>query len=363
MDLSKAFDTLDHGILSRKLHCYGVRGVALNWFNDYLSCRKQYVSYESVESSLLPIKCGVPQGSILGPLLFLLYVNDISNSTTSLQYILFADDTNVFSSNSDFQSLQRILNTELPKLSTWFKSNKLSLNLKKTNFIHFQSRKNKNDNPQPEIIIDGEHLEKKESTKFLGTVINENLRWSDHVLYISKRVSRTVGLLYKLKHYVPLNILYMLYNSLILPYISYCNILWADSKVYTDKMLLLQKKAIRVCSNVGYREHSDPLFAKLKTLKVSDINFLQKALFMFRLYNDLLPSNFPSLFRLNKDIHTYPTRQSNKYHLSNPKTAMAMKSIRHSGPDIWNSLSVDIRNSKSIHSFKKSVKSMLLSKY
>ena len=363
MDLSKAFDTLDHKVLSSKLHYYGVRGVALDWFNDYLSGRKQYVSYESVDSSLLPMKCGVPQGSVLGPLLFLLYVNDISNSTTSLQYIIFADDTNVFCSNSDFRSLQRILNTELPKLSLWFRSNKLSLNLKKTNYIHFQSRKNATDKPIPEIVLDGEYLEKKQNTKFLGTIINENLKWSDHVHYVSKRVSRTVGLLYKLKHYVPLNILYMLYNSLILPYMSYCNILWADSKVYTDKMLLLQKKAIRVCTNAGYRDHTDPLFARLKTLKVTDINFLQKALFMFRLHNDSLPSHFPPMFCLNRNIHTYPTRQSNKYHLCNPKTTMAMKSIRHSGPDIWNSLSVDIRNLKSVYTFKKSVKSILLSKY
>ena len=117
-------------------------------------------------------------------------------------------------------------------------------------------------------------------------------------------------------------------------------------------MLLLQKKAIRVCTNAGYRDHTDPLFARLKTLKVTDINFLQKALFMFRLHNDSLPFHFPPMFCLNRDIHTYPTRQSNKYHLCNPKTTMAMKSIRHSGPDIWNSLSVDIRNNEVVIFFQ-----------
>ena len=129
MDLSKVFDTLDHAILKRKLEHYGLRGVALQWFKNYLTNRKQYVYYDSTDSELLLIKCGVPQGSILGPLLFLIYVNDISYSSNALQYILFADDTNVFCSNSDFNTLLRTINSELPNLSKWFKSNKLSINL------------------------------------------------------------------------------------------------------------------------------------------------------------------------------------------------------------------------------------------
>ena len=196
---------------------------------------------------------------------------------------------------------------------------------------------------------------KKQNTKFLGTIINENLKWSDHVDYISKKVSSTVGLLYKLKHYVPLNILCMLYNSLILPYMSYCNILWADSKVYSDKILLLQKKAIRISAGAGFRDHTQPLFVKLKSLTVSDINFLQTSLFMYRHNSNLLPISFSSMFRRNNDVHTYPTRQAASIHLCNPRTALAhtCKYVRHNGPDVWNSLSTDTRNLLTIHSLKK----------
>ena len=185
MDLSKAFDTLDHAILIRKLEYYGLRGVTIQWFKNYLTNRKQYVYYDSIESELLPIECGVPQGSILGPLLFFIYVNDISYSSNALQYILFADDANVFCSNSDLNTLLRTINTELPKLSKWFKSNKLSLNLKKIFFIYFQNRKTNNDIPPLEIILDGRPLDKQENAKFLR-VLNENLRWNIHVQNISK---------------------------------------------------------------------------------------------------------------------------------------------------------------------------------
>ncbi len=131
IDLSKAFDTINHKILLSKLQYYGIRGVPLLWFDSYLTNRKQYVYYNNVSSSKSDIKCGVPQGSILGPLLFLLYINDIVKSSSILQFIIFADDTNLFFSSKNFIDLARTVNAELVKLSDWFCANKLSLNVKK----------------------------------------------------------------------------------------------------------------------------------------------------------------------------------------------------------------------------------------
>ena len=167
----------------------------------------------------------------------------------------------------------------------------------------------------------------------------------------------------KLRHFLPEKTLLLLYNSLVLPYISYCNIVWANSYSSTNPIILLQKKAIRICAGADYRAHTDPLFYKQNLLKVFDIHFLQTAIFMFRYNLNRLPLYFMNMFQFNKQIHSYSTRHATNIHLSNPRTLLAHKSIRHSGPDVWNSLSSEIRGTRSLYSFKQSVKNMLFTSY
>ena len=192
------------------------------------------------------VRYGVPQGSILGPLLFFIYVNDISNVSTLLQYILFADDANIFCSNSNLESLVQTLNTELPKLSNWFKCNKLSLNLGKTNFIHFKTRAH-TEETNISLKIDSISIQQKKNTKFLGIYIDECLSWHEHVRDLSRVLSRYIGVMYKLKPFVPLSILFIIYNSFIHSRISYCNIVWAINRLNTDGIFRLQKRVMRLC--------------------------------------------------------------------------------------------------------------------
>ena len=170
IDLSKAFDTINHSILLQKLRHYGIRGVTLDWFASYLSNRKQFVSINNENSDYNTINCGVPQGSILGPVLFLLYINDIVECSKLLYFLLFADDTNLFYSCDKLDKLITTVNRELMNLATWFRANKLSLNVDKTNFMIFGHKKI----PQgcPPFSIDGSIIKGVDSTKFLGVLID-----------------------------------------------------------------------------------------------------------------------------------------------------------------------------------------------
>ena len=137
IDLKKAFDTVDHSILLRKLDHYGIRGIALEWFNSYLFNRQQFVSFNGHSSVMRNVTCGVPQGSVLGPLLFLIYINDLPNISKVLKFFLFADDTNIYYESSNLLQIEKVMNKELNKLYQWLCVNRLSLNISKTRFLIF----------------------------------------------------------------------------------------------------------------------------------------------------------------------------------------------------------------------------------
>ena len=200
LDFSKAFDTINYDILFMKMHHYGIRGCTLNWFKSYLSNRKQYVSYHNVCSSLKPIICGVPQGSILGPLLFLIYVNDIAFVSQSLFTVMFADDTNAIITHKNLSTLEEQCNSEMKKISNWVNANKLSLNVKKTQYMLFKGRKKIGSGPN--IIVNGAKIDRTDQSKFLGVIISDNLSWQPHIDYISKKISKSIGILYRLSKLV-----------------------------------------------------------------------------------------------------------------------------------------------------------------
>jgi hypothetical protein len=187
LDLSKAFDTLDHSLLLSKLSHYGIRGTSLTWFKSYLQDRWQYVSYENCSSIYKLMVCGVPQGSILGPLLFIVYLNDLDKVNGNYQMLCFADDTNMLHVGADLNLLIPEINSSLKKINDWFSFNKLSLNISKTNFMIFHSSRKKIPGTIPIIEIDNQPLNRVESCKFLGVYIDQNLSWKVHLRVKTKK--------------------------------------------------------------------------------------------------------------------------------------------------------------------------------
>ena len=361
LDFSKAFDTIDHEILLYKLNHYGIRGRALEWFRSYLSDRQQYVYLNHCESSYKYTSCGVPQGSLLGPLLFLCYINDIAHSSKLLTFILFADDSTVLFSHKDPYILLATINNELIYLNNWIQANKLSLNLQKTHYMLFSSSL---DNLPGQVVFNQTPIDRVRTAKFLGLFIDEHLNWNTHLVHLNKLISRNAGIIYKLKQFFPIKILLMLYSTLILPYLNYGIIVWGNSaRSNIDKILKTQKRILRCIYGCNPRTHADPLFKKSKILKIDDLYLLNLGSLMHKMNNGELPDVLESLFKKNKEIHKYPTRQSDMYHIPKTRLRIMQNTLIFNGPKFWNSLQNELQQTSGFYTFKRKLKYELLSHY
>ena len=224
LDFSKAFDTVNHHILLQKLSHYGIRGTANKWFESYLSNRSQFCTFGGKQSDEAIISCGVPQGSILGPLLFLIYINDLGTIFQNLSTVLFADDSNLIASGNSIETLERKINQDIPLLTKWLQTNRLSLNIKKTHVMVF-GRKSKNQTNDLSVTIEGTKLEIVKHTKFLGVILDNEINWKQHILHISQKLSKSLGILKRARQFLNTSTLLQLYYSFLYPYLSYCCII------------------------------------------------------------------------------------------------------------------------------------------
>ena len=362
IDLQKAFDTVNHHILLMKLEHYGIRGTALNWFESYLSDRKQCVSVNGSYSCYLSVTCGVPQGSVLGPLLFLIYINDLPLSSSKLAFYLFADDTNIYCESESPDQLQSLVNRELKKVKMWLEVNKLSLNIDKTNFIIFKSPQHSL--PETVSIKIGKFPIKRTCyVKFLGVLLDENLSWKYHLTELSKKLARTCGMFFKVRHFLPINILVCLYNSLFSPFLQYGILVWGLTyETHINPVFLLQKRVTRAIAFEHFTSPSTPLFSDLKILKLRDLFQLKLLSFVYDSVNKISPSCFHSFFDLVQSVHQHCTRQATKndIFLTQKNTSQyGLRSVRYFGAKCWNDIPMDIKKSPSTISFRRKLKAFL----
>ena len=309
IDLKKAFDTVHHQILLRKLYAYGIRGILLKWFESYLTNRYQYVIYDGVKSETRPIECGVPQGSILGPLLFIISMNDICNVSDLMFAIMYADDTCFLMNGTDLHKLIKQLNIELVSFCNWFKSNKLSLNTEKTFYMIFHRARLKiTEDINLNLIMDNITLSKVSSIKYLGVIVDHKLNWIDHITYVKSKISNGIGIMYKARRYLNKISLKNLYHAYIYPYLTYCIEVWGSgSKSHLNSLFLLQKKIIGIMTFSPYLAHTDPIFKDLTILPLDKIFIDRIGITMFKVEYELLSKSVIQMFsKIEISIHMIP---------------------------------------------------------
>ena len=311
--LCKAFDTVNHEILLKKLEHYGIRGKALTWFTSYLTNRKQFVFLNGECSESKYITCGVPQGSCLGPLLFLIHINDLPNISEVLHFYLFADDTNIYYEAETVQKLETVINRELRKLDTWLIVNRLSLNIAKTKFLVFHPY-NKPMKQKITFKIHKKAISETEYIKYLGIMDDSTLSWNIHIDKISKTISRATGLLYKIRPFVNNKILKMLYYSLVYPHLNYVTEVWGSADtIHLTRIFIFRKRIVRMLTLNDVRQNdfsfpsSSPLFFKLEIFKIQDLFKVKINMFIYKCLNKNTPINFHN-FLHTPQIHNYNTR-------------------------------------------------------
>lgn len=335
VDFSKAFDCLHHKVLLSKLQSYGIRGNCLALLESYLSHRTQCVYVNGYMSSLLPITHGVPQGSILGPLLFNTYINDLVNIDATVQFIIYADDSTILIPEYNVDRLIIKCNEVLQKLSIWSQLNVIKINTMKTKAMIFRAR-NKPVEIHQSINFQCHNIEIVDVHKILGVHFSQNLSWDAHTHYLRKKLSSVAGMISRCRRLLPVKAKLQVYNALFNSYLNYCSLVWATTtKTNLDKLHLLQKKVIRYIGNIDPTASTKDAFVSFNIIRVDNLykyRLLQTFFFSSTEVKNLL-SSLAFLTLRSTDIHT---RSKDVWEIPHFRTYYKHQSLAHNLPSMLN---------------------------
>ena len=360
LDFRKAFDVIDHIILLSKLSHYGIKDGELELFRSYLTDRKQYVALGNCNSPLRPVTHGVPQGSNLGPILFLIYINDLPKASNFFKYVMFADDSTLSCTipKHDLPTISNIINTELDLVGGWLNANKISLNIEKTKYMIFSKSHCAHD---IHTKIFGRDVNRTNSIKFLGVHLDERLNFTEHTNHIASKISKTIGIMNKVR-FLPSHVLCTLYHTMVAPYILYGIRAWYGCPNYNrNRIQVLQNKCIRIIKNLDRRTNTDSERKLLGILNVGNIYVQQVGQFMSNIIFNSPNSEFNYIVSQSIPSHNYPTRNIDNLRPPRTDSTKCRHSMEYIGIIIWNQIPDVIKYAETPSSFKSKLKKHLLS--
>ena len=360
IDLSKAFDSIDHNLLLSKLESYGVHVTELLWFTDYLEGRKQRVVLEGQSADWSEVTRGVPQGTILGPLLFIIFVNDLPDVVQHSTINLYADDTTIYMTDRDPLIVGEKLSADLQRVAAWIGSNGLKMNITKTQAMVLSRKRRRSQEEAVRICLDGQPISKQKEVNYLGVVMDQNLSWVQHVEKVRRRSLAGLATIRRASAYLPSSTRRLLYNALVLPHLDYCSTVWHScSKASSDRVERVQNYAMRIILKKPPRTSSEALCNDLgwTTLHVRR----HKAMLyqVHRCLHKRAPTYLCNKFFTNAEFGYQRTRGGNKLHLLQPNTNYYKTTFEFQGAKSFNSLPSRIRSLSSAVTFKSSLQSVL----
>lgn len=356
LDLQRAFETVSRTKLIEKLRKYGIKDTVIKWIEDYLRDRKQRVKCGEVISRERDIEVGVPQGSILGPLLFILYINDLGRWLKESKYHMFADDTIIYLSMKNEKELANKLNEEMVRVNEWFCANELKINLGKTKIMWIGNTQGL----KLEIRIGNEIIEEAEKVKYLGIIIDNKLKFNYHIDFICGKIAKKLGVLARTGKFLSIWSKKVIYNTIILPHFMYGGtILHLANQTELNRLQKLQNRGMRIILNRNRYTRITEMLEQLQWFNVRQLLEYQVLIFIKKIELNLVPDYFKNILVKNKDIHRHGTRNEENYYLNRKNKSIAQKGILFSGVKSYNSLNKDIKDCNTIRTYKVKLRSYL----